>query len=146
MLLKHYLLKAGVLINGVYRIKGTWKAFCHCLCTWIKRKGFKQKQEPNPEAWLVLKIPVPCPICLGSSNSSTRLNELALWPLHPDLSGHPGTLAHCQKDHYSMLPEPFSFCSLYLKESELSRIESTTGEGFQFAHLFGLEALFFKLI
>lgn len=131
----------------VNRIKGLWKVFCHSLGTWVN-KSFKQKQERNLEAWLVLTNLYALPHILGS-NTSTCLNELSLLLLPPDFSHHPSTHRHYQKDpslqHVSkalLVSACFSW-----KRQNWVELRGQLGKGFSLSRLFGLEAFFsFKLI
>lgn len=129
----------------IYRLKRTLQDFHHSLHTWIKRKSFKQKQEPNPEASLVLSIFIPALCARKVATAHVWMN----WPSHHRLLVSritPASSCIIKKIyHYSMFPKPSSFCSLYLKEAERSRIEKTTGEEFLFCTFVWLKALFFKL-
>lgn len=128
----------------VYRLKRTLQAFRHSLHTWIKRKSFKQKQEPNPEAWLVLNVFILAPYGWEVAIAHVWMNWLSH---HHLLISHITPACSCiikKIYHCSMFPKPWSSCSLYLKEAEMSRVEKIIGEEFLFCTFVWLKALFFQ--
>lgn len=142
MLLKHYLLKAGILSDRFIDLKEPYRPIRHSLHSWIKRKSFKQKQEPNSEAWLILNVFIPVSYAWEVAKAHVWMNWLSH---HCLLISHNTPACSCiikKIYHYSMLPKPLSFGALYLKEEEISKLRRQLGKSFFFVHFFGLKHCF----